>query len=88
MKANEAPKKIFLFENPITETSDDRWLSQRSDENDIEYIRKDVFIEKAEKWLKEHVLEYAPELNFGVWKTDYDYYTKHFIKDFKKYMEE
>ena len=38
----EAPEKIYLFENPITETPDDRWLSKRSDDNDIEYIRKDV----------------------------------------------
>lgn len=47
MKANEAPERIYLFENPITETPDDRWLSKRSDEGDIEYTRTDAFIEKA-----------------------------------------
>jgi hypothetical protein len=47
MKANEAPDKIYLFENPISGTPNDRWLSKRSDENDIEYIHKDAFIEKA-----------------------------------------
>jgi hypothetical protein len=46
MKANETPEKIYLFENPISCTPDDRWLSKRSDENDIEYIRTDAFIEK------------------------------------------
>jgi hypothetical protein len=46
MKANETPEKIYLFENPISGTPDDRWLSKRSDENDIEYIRTDAFIEK------------------------------------------
>ena len=47
MKANEAPEKIYLFENPVTGTPDDRWLSERSDEADIEYTRTDAFIEKA-----------------------------------------
>lgn len=46
MKVN-APENIYLFENPITGTPDDRWLSKRSDENDIEYTRTDAFIEKA-----------------------------------------
>ena len=55
MKANEAPEKIYLFENPISGTPDDRWLSKRSDDNDIEYIRKDVFIEKALKFIKTNV---------------------------------
>lgn len=49
MKAN-APEKIYLFENPVSDTPDDRWLSERSDENDIEYTRTDAFIEKALKW--------------------------------------
>ena len=51
MKANEVPEKIYLFENPISGTSDDRWLSKRSDDNDIEYTRTDAFIEKAAEWL-------------------------------------
>lgn len=53
MKANEAPEKIYLFENPITEEPDDIWLSKRSGENDIEYTQTDAFIEKAVSWLKE-----------------------------------
>jgi hypothetical protein len=53
-----APEKIYLFENPITETPDDRWLSKRSDEYDIEYARTDAFIEKAEKYLQEHLIDY------------------------------
>ena len=36
------PNNIFLFENPITENADDRWLSKRSDDSDVEYIRKDI----------------------------------------------
>ena len=48
---NEAPEKIYLFENPVTEVPDDRWLSTRSDDADIEYIRTDAFIEKVCEWL-------------------------------------
>ena len=43
----KAPEKIYIFENPISGTPDDRWLSKRSDEKDIEYTRTDAFIEKA-----------------------------------------
>lgn len=52
MKANESPERIYLFENPVTETPDDRWLSKRSGDTDVEYISTDVFIEKAKKWFE------------------------------------
>lgn len=55
MKANEAPEKIYLFENPVSGTPDDRWLSKRSDDEDVEYVRKDAFIEKACEWVKENI---------------------------------
>lgn len=54
MKANEAPEKIYLFENPVTETPDDRWLTHRSCDSDIEYIRSDAFVEKACEFLKSY----------------------------------
>ena len=47
MKANEAPEKIYLFENPISNEPDYRWLSKRSGDEDIEYTRTDALIEKA-----------------------------------------
>lgn len=56
MKANETPEKIYLFENPISGTPDDRWLFKRSDENDIEYIRTDAFIEKTWDWIENNIL--------------------------------
>lgn len=71
----EVPEKIYLFENTITETPDNRWLSKRSCNNDVEYIRKDVFIKKACEWIK-----YNNENGgclFDGWE-----------EDFKKYMEE
>ena len=45
----------------------------------IEYVRKDAFIEKACDWLKE---------NGGIyWMDDYDLPTDDLVNDFKKYME-
>ena len=78
MDANIAPEKIYLFENPITETPDDRWLSKRSDEYDIEYTRTDAFIKKAEKYLQEHLIDYWSQ---GV--TD----ESGFIEEFKNHMK-
>ena len=49
MKANEAPEKIYIFDNPILDFTK---LSVRQGSDDIEYIRKDAFIEKACDWLK------------------------------------
>jgi len=52
MKASEAPEKIYLFENPIDGGPDYRWLSKKSSDEDIEYVRKDAFIKKACDFLK------------------------------------
>lgn len=46
MNDNEAPEKIYLFVNPISGNVDDRWLSRRSCDDDIEYTRTDVFNKK------------------------------------------
>lgn len=53
MKAMEAPKKIYLtqlmlFATPTISSSD----------NDVEYIRTDVFIKKACEWLKNNIEKY------------------------------
>lgn len=41
----EAPKKIYLQEPTKVRT-------QKIYDNDVEYIRSDVFIEKAKKWFE------------------------------------
>ena len=78
----EAPEKIYLFENPVTESPDDRWLSTRSDDADIEYIRTDVFIEKACEFLKSYRQDTCDGLGYiaGIVNDET-------IKDFKKYMK-
>jgi len=74
----EAPEKIYLFENPIDGTADYRWLSKRSCSDDIEYVRTDVFIEKATDYI-------ANNMRYN----GYTLQTKtKFIRDFKKYIEE
>lgn len=47
MKANEAPDKIYIFDNPILDFTK---LSVKQGDDDIEYTRTDAFIEKALKW--------------------------------------
>lgn len=74
----KAPEKIYIFENPITGTPDDRWLSKRSDYEDIEYTRTDAFIEKAQSFFRQsHYLFCLDGMDLH-----------NFIEDFKKYIEE
>lgn len=61
----------------ITETPDNRWLSKRSDENDIEYTRTDAFIEKAMKFLKE----------WDAYRVCLEGHKDWFIEQFKNYMK-
>ena len=77
------PKKIYLFENPISNEPDDRWLSKKSEDKDIEYINIDAFIEKAcngiEKLLSGYIIR---NFNFG---DSYD--IDRLIEDFKDYIK-
>ena len=79
----KAPEKIYLFENPIDNTPDYRWLSKRSCNDDVEYTRTDAFIEKACEWLINHN-DYICGGTNGIVKYD----MKQLVEDFKKYMEE
>ena len=67
MKANEAPKKIYL-----------NWVNYPLEEMQVEYIRTDAFIEKAERYLQEHLIDY--------WSQSVTDESK-FIEDFKNYMK-
>ena len=86
MKPNEAPEKIYLFENPIDNTPDDRWLSKRYCKDDIEYTRTDAFIEKAEKYFIEkfEVEDYNDYIDVDG-STIFNY--GRFVEDFKNYMK-
>ena len=81
MKAN-APKKIYIFDNPILDFTK---LSVRQGSDDIEYIRKDAFIEKAVQFLYDYnqkqVLKHGARaiLSCGEFTINVD--------EFRKYME-
>ena len=79
----EAPEKIYLFENPIDNTPDDRWLSKRYCKDDIEYTRTDAFIEKACENLKK--LMYDNLMFQG--RLHREEIINSFIEDFKNYMK-
>lgn len=79
----EAPEKIYLFENPIDSTPDYRWLSKRSCDEDVEYIRTDTFIEKVAIWFNNNFMVHD---EYGVISDSFD--TKEEMFDeFKNYIK-
>ena len=72
MKPNEAPEKIYI--NDFGSELSYDWHTEHCCENDIEYIRKDAFIEKALRWMISQG---------GV----NDALSREMIEDFKNYMK-
>ena len=66
MKANEAPEKIWLGKY-----TQNLMLSDPNSNTYVEYVRKDTFVEKTEKWINEHT----------------SLSEKLVIENFRKYME-
>lgn len=78
----EAPMKLYVDTNDELSSSILYGFTEKRKEDDIEYIRKDAFIEKAVQYLKVHKETVETEDNGIIgWIPDY------FIDDFKKYME-
>ena len=74
---NKFPDKILLTQDTETGNLHDEWVLRNLTQcKDMEYIRKDVFIDKACEWLEEVFSEYEN-------LTDYNP-----MKDFRKAMEE
>ena len=80
MKAN-APEKIYI-DDFGSELSHD-WHTEHSYENDIEYIRKDAFIEKAEKYLTEKFINDVSVLAGGVVSINFETAIKNFVNYMK-----
>ena len=72
----EAPEKVYI--DDFGSGFSHGWHTEHSYEKDIEYVRKDAFIEKAKKWLYLQLNEINMEGED----------MENFLKDFKKYMEE
>jgi len=61
----KAPEKIYLQKNTTTDCYEEfwpEWFEARAKDTDIEYIRTDIFIEKAIEWMKESITN-NPECN-------------------------
>lgn len=86
MKANEAPEKIFLFENPIDGEPDYRWLSKRSSEDDIEYTRTDAFIKNVINFLN-YKLDDVVATRVSSTIIPHHVTKQELIEDLKKYMK-
>ena len=91
MKANEAPEKIYLEKIYPDNGVLPNGLNYNQSSNDIEYVRKDVFIEKVCEYFHRGledtkvIDDYRNILVRGIQAS----YTsvEEFIEDFKKYME-
>ena len=78
----KAPEKLYVSDYG-SETMYN-WHPERLAVKDIEYIRKDAFIEKVCDFIKANIDHYI-----GHYLNDDDtYLDESFIEDFKKYMEE
>ena len=78
MKANEAPEKIYLQEPTKIRT-------EKKYDNDVEYTRTDVLIEKMCNLLDRMIWEVTYEDLEGDSTQHYD--KMEFIEDFKKYIK-
>lgn len=77
MKAN-VPKKFYTDENGLFPTS------KCYCDSDIEYIRKDAFIEKACEFIKDHHHEFS---FWNMKEYELEFSTQKFIDEFKNYMK-
>ena len=78
----EAPEKVYI--DDFGSGFSHGWHTEHSYERDIEYVRKDAFIEKVVNFLE--ILGYAYTITDNITKSLYD--NTQLIEDFKKYMDE
>ena len=81
MKTNEAPEKIYLIRNIVSNTALNttndchnkylsEWYKSREKDADVEYIRTDAYIKKARSYIQQH----------WIWNTK-------MIEDFENYVK-
>ena len=84
MKANGAPEKIYIHVRANKELGT-TWHGKKITNSDIEYVRKDAFIEKACELLARMVWDVTYEDLEGNSVQHYD--KMEFVEDFKNYMK-
>lgn len=86
MKANEAPKEIYIFEDELQREDHVVKYGVNQDkgiEGLIEYTRTDAFIEKARKWFEEH---FGNRLKWEI--TTYEFEDmQSMVEQFKNYIK-
>ena len=84
----KAPEKLYVDTEDRLGNSILYGFTEKRKDDDIEYIRKDAFIEKACEWQRTHseadYFELCPYNYCGAG----NFNKKKMIEDFKKYMEE
>ena len=85
MKANEAPEKLYVDTEDRLSDSILYGFTEKRKDDDIEYVRKDAFIEKAAQFLYDYnqkqVLKHGARATLGC-----NEYTIN-VDEFRKYME-
>lgn len=89
MEANEAPEKIYCESDGlgnIVKVHSIKWPDNEAE--NIEYIRTDAFIEKAEDFISRKICDYIVRYNYGP-NNDMEtmYVDSRFFEDFKNYMK-
>ena len=85
VKANELTEKIYLERILCSNEVYDIWKSQKTISDDIEYIRKDAFIEKACEFISLNAADYIDVTHKG--GIEHLALQERFIDEFRKYME-
>ncbi len=73
------PEKIY-----VTPNFDRRWQTKTIDDESVEYVCKDAFIEKAAIWFNNFFINHD---EYGIMSTQFDTEEEMF-EDFKNYMKE
>lgn len=82
----EAPEKLYVDTEDRLSDSILYGFTERRKDDDIEYVRKDAFIEKANKWLSLNI-----KMLMNVLDVEYDTHDtdiKDFIEDFRRYIKD
>lgn len=79
----EAPEKIFLLKNRLGVILNSFCVEPDKVLDNIEYVRKDAFIEKACKWLREGGSGWYLAFEFGEDEIDF----VKLAEDFKTYIK-
>ena len=74
---NNIPDKIYIPRTnmEVENNMEEFWLDHKTFDSDVEYIRKDAFIEKAKEFLWEYI-------------DGTDYHVNYILKEFEKYMKD